>query len=229
MTNFKWIIGVALLLVCGQVAAETLSINPDELFQKLTNPNTAYLLLIVGIYGVLTELSHPGLVLPGLIGVIALTLAGYAMTFLPVNYVGLGLLIFGIVCMLSEIHITSYGVLGITGLVGFIVGSSMLYQSDDPNLQLSKLVIAITSLITLAFFLLIFRIVVRAHQRPVVTGKEALLNSTGTVFSAKGDTILVLITGEVWQARSKNVLSKGQRVKVINANGLFLEVEPTDK
>lgn len=229
MTNFKWILGIVLLMLSGLTLAETMTISPDDLLFKLVNPNTAYLLLIIGIYGILTELAHPGLVLPGLIGVVALLLAGYAMTFLPVNYVGLALLIFGIVCMLSEVHLTSYGVLGITGFVGFIVGSCMLYQSDDPNLQLSKLVILAMSLLTIAFFVLIFMVVMRAHKRPVVTGQEALLHSKGIVFNAKGDTILVLITGEIWQARSKTVLSKGQHVKVVKANGLFLDVEPIEK
>lgn len=228
MNNYRWIFSFVFLLFSGAAAAAA---QPDanDFLVRIINPNVAYLLLMIGIYGILTELSHPGLVIPGLVGVIALALAGYSMSFLPVNYVGLALLILGIVSMLSEVHFTSYGILGVTGFVGYIAGSLLLYQSDDPNLQLSMTIVFMMSFLTAVFIVILITVILRAHQRPVVTGQEALLHSKGVVRSIHHDKIQVLITGEIWQARSKSALTKGQHVKVVKADGLYLEVEPTDK
>lgn len=195
----------------------------------LVEPNMAYILLLIGIYGIIFEFAHPGSFLPGTVGAICLVLACYAMHLLPISYTGLALLLLGIIFMLSEMHVTSYGILGITGVIAFFIGSTMLFQSNDPALRLSLALIITMSTITAGFFLAIFMVTIRALKKPVVTGQEALIGSIGIVTDVNEQRILINLNGEIWQARSPYYLQKGQRVSVIKADGLFLVIEPINK
>jgi len=195
----------------------------------ITDPNIAYLLMLAAMYGLFFEISNPGLILPGVIGVIALLLMLYAFQLMPINYVGLALIVIGISFMIAEVYMPTFGVVGIGGIIAFVIGSIMLYDSNDPHFQVTRTLILLMSTITAAFIFLVLWLVIRAHQRKVVTGEEAMLGAQGIVISAESDQILVNVMGEVWTVKSDNKLSPGQRVTVVEAKGLTLKVQPIEK
>lgn len=207
-------------------------INPDWRYQFLsiiTDPTIAYILLLVGIYGLFFEFSTPGMVIPGVIGVIALLLALYAFQLLPINFAGFALLLLGIVCMIVEIYIASFGALGIAGIISFIVGSILLLDTGAEGFNIAWQMIAFMSLISTAFFLIVMNLAIRSQRKSVTTGREALLGSIGVVTEANDAAeIWVRILGEIWQAHSKVPLQIGQKVRVVKVSLLHLEVEPID-
>lgn len=203
--------------------------TPDwrsQFLSVITDPSVAYLLLMAGIYGLFLEFTNPGVILPGVLGTIALLIALYALQLLPVNYVGLALILLGMAFMISEIFITSYGVFGVGGVIAFLVGSVMLINTDVVGFGIPlPLIIGVTAMSASLIFL-ILRMAVRAQHSPEVTGREEVLVSTGEVIAIQEQRYLVRIKGEVWQAESTSTLQVGQSVRVININGLILQVEP---
>jgi membrane-bound serine protease (ClpP class) len=209
---------------------ETLS--PDWRYKFLafiTNPNIAYMLLLIAIYGLFFELSNPGLVLPGVAGSIALLLVLYAFQLMPINYVGLFLVLLGIAFMVFEVYVSSFGVIGIGGVIAFIIGSIMLFDMHDANYSLSWPLVITMSAITLAFFFMALNLVVRSQRNKPVSGKEGLIGSHGIVINVADEQITVRVLGEIWQATSSHLLKVGDIINVTRVNGLVLNVEPIGK
>src|SRR3990167_5027916 len=206
--------------------------KPDWHFQFLsiiTDPNIAYILLLLGIYGLFFEFMNPGFIVPGVIGGIALLLALFAFNLLPVNYAGLSLLLMGIVFIVSEIFITSYGVLGIGGVIAFVLGSIILFDVNSSGYYIAWQIILTMSLISVGFFLLILYLTINSFRQSVVTGQEGLLNKEGEVLEYKNNNdILIRTVGEIWHAHSSMPLHTGQRVKIVKIIGLTVSVEPVE-
>jgi membrane-bound serine protease (ClpP class) len=205
-------------------------IEPDwrmSFLSIITNPTVAYMLLLVGIYGLLLEGYHPGAILPGVVGAIAMLLALFAFQVLPVNYAGLGLILLGVVLMIAETFAPSFGVLGVGGVVAFVFGSIMLMDIDVPGYEINRGVIfglAAASALVLGFILWL---IWRARQAPVVTGGGALTGQIAEILEAsdsQGEG-WALVSGERWRVRSARPLAPGQRARVVRMQGLLLDVE----
>ena len=204
-------------------------IEPDwrtRLLSVIADPNIAYLLILIGIYGLIFEFYSPGLVLPGVIGAICLLLALFALQVLPVNYAGLALLVLGIIFMVSEAFMPSFGALGIGGLVAFVIGSILLIDTDMPGYGISLPLIMTVSAVSAVFFLGVIGMAIKARKQPVVSGQEELLGATGTVLNDFTTRGRVQIHGESWLARSASPRKRGQQVCVTQLDGLALRVEP---
>jgi membrane-bound serine protease (ClpP class) len=194
---------------------EAVTVMPDwrtELLAVITNPNVAFILLLVGVYGLVFEFLSPGAVAPGLIGAISLLVALFALNLLPINYAGAALVLFGIVLMIAEVHIGSFGAI-------------MLFPPGVPGFGLSAPVIAVVTFATACFFLLVLSMLLRSRRRPVVVGKEALTDAEGEVVAWDGHEGRVRINGEIWRARGASELQAGERIKVTDRDGLVLMVE----
>jgi membrane-bound serine protease (ClpP class) len=198
----------------------------NRLLAAITNPNIAYILLLVGLYGLLFEFISPGAVFPGVLGGIALMVGLYALNLLPVSYAGVGLVLLGIALMIAEAFLPSFGVLGIGGVVSFALGSLFLFRGDVPGFQLSWPVIATATVASAGFLVIALAAVWRAHRRAVVTGEAALLNSAGRVLwwaDGKGE---IQVMGERWAAKSSRDFAPGDRVRVLERQDLKLIVAP---
>lgn len=204
------------------------AIEPDwrnELLAIITNPNIAYILMLLGIYGLFFELANPGYVLPGVIGGISLLLALYALQVLPVNYAGVGLMFLGVALMVGELFMPSFGILGIGGLVSFVMGSILLFDRESGNLAVSLPLITAVSVLSAGFFLIVIRSLYASRQRPVVTGAEELIGATGTVAADFSGAGIIHIHGEQWNARSETPMRSGDSARVIGRDGLTLLIE----
>ncbi|MGA9854508.1 MAG: nodulation protein NfeD [Gammaproteobacteria bacterium] len=197
----------------------------------LTDPTVAYILLLIGIYGLVFEGYSPGGVLPGVAGAIALLLALYAFHILPVNFAGLALIVLGIILFVTETFVPAYGTLSIGGLAAFVFGSIILMDTGVPGFGVSRGLIAGISLSVALIIVTTLWLAVRAHRKPVVSGAEELLDDHGEAlqdFSANGDGT-VRIHSEIWNAHSKMHICAGEPVKVIRREGLKLIVEPIEQ
>lgn len=204
-------------------------IEPDwrnELLAVITNPNIAYILMLLGIYGLFFELANPGNILPGVIGGISLLLALYALQVLPVNYAGLGLMILGVCFMVGELFMPSLGILGVGGVIAFVIGSIILFDREGGNIAVSLPLIIAVSLLTAGFFFIVIRSVFTATRRPVVTGAEELIGATGRIISDFEGSGAMRIHGEQWQVRSNSPMREGDAARVVDREGLILQVEP---
>ncbi len=205
------------------------TIEPDwrnELLSVITNPNIAYILMLLGIYGLFFELANPGFVLPGVVGGICLLLALYALQVLPVNYAGLALMMLGIVFMIAEIFAPSFGALGFGGIIAFVIGSVILFDTEGSEIQVAIPIIVAVTVISSTFFLIVLRMIFAAHKKPVVSGVDEMLGSIGQVMEDFEESGRIHIHGETWQVQSKSPLRRGDQVKVIAIDGLILNVEP---
>jgi membrane-bound serine protease (ClpP class) len=204
-------------------------ITPDwrsSLLAIITNPNIAYVLMLVGIYGLILEFSNPGIILPGVVGTICLLMSLYAFQVLPINYAGLALLGIGLAFIIAEMFVSSGGILGLGGVVAFTVGSIMLF--DDEYIAVSIPLIGGTALVAGGFMLWILKKFSTLRHAQVVSGAEYMIGRTGTVikdFSGRGR---VEIDGESWLAESDQHLTAGQRIRVDAIDKLVLKVEPDD-
>jgi membrane-bound serine protease (ClpP class) len=206
--------------------------EPDWRFKFLaiiTNPTIAYMLMLVGIYGLLLEGYSPGAILPGTIGAISLLMALYAFQVLPVNYVGLALIALGIILMIAEALAPSFGVLGFGGVVGFVLGSILLMDSDVPGFGINVGVIAAAALAAALLMLLTIYLLYRSRRMPIATGDEGTVDGQVAVVKqfADGQGWAVL-TGETWRIESSAELTPGQRVRVVRHEGFRVVVEPID-
>lgn len=196
-----------------------------ELLNLITNPNIAYILLMIGIYGLILEFYNPGMGISGVIGVICLLLAAFAMHMLPINYAGLALLIVGIGLMMGEAFSPSFGILGIGGMVAFVLGSVMLMDSELPAYQISMPLIAALAATSFGIFVFVIGAALRARQTMVVSGAEAIIGAQAEAredFTGHGK---VHAMGEQWQAFSSEPVSKGQILRIVARDGLVLHVE----
>lgn len=209
---------------------EVVAIEPDwrtELLTVITNPNVAFVLMLLGIYGLIFEFINPGTVAPGLIGAISLLVALFALNMLPISYAGAGLILLGIGLMLAEAHIGSFGAIGIGGIVSFVIGAIMMFPHGTPGFDLSLSVVAAATATTAAFFLLLLSLLLRSRRRAVITGKEALVGADGEAVAWEGAEGRVRVHGEIWRARSAAPVTPGTRIKVTDRDGLVLVVEST--
>jgi membrane-bound serine protease (ClpP class) len=207
-------------------------IEPDwrtRLLSVIADPNIAYILILVGIYGLILEFYSPGFVLPGVVGAISLLLALFALQVLPVNYAGLALLMLGVAFMVAEAFAPSFGALGLGGLVAFAIGSIILIDTDMPGYGISLPLIITFTAVSGAFFLGVVGMAIKARQRPVVSGAEELLATEATVLQDFDDAGWIRIHGESWQAKTEVPLQRGQQVRVTRVDGLTLHVEPHEE
>jgi membrane-bound serine protease (ClpP class) len=205
------------------------TVPPDwrtELLALVTNPNVAFILLLIGVYGLILEFFNPGAVAPGLIGAISLFVALYALALLPINYAGAALVLIGIGLMIAEAHIGAFGAIGVGGVAAFVIGALMMFPSRTPGLALSYAVVIGTALCSAALFLLALAVLLRSRKRPVVTGGEALIGAAGEAVFWQGGEGRVRVKGEIWLARADAPLAAGTHVKVLDRDGLVLRVQP---
>ncbi len=202
----------------------------EKLMNVFSDPNLAYILLMIGFYGILFELYNPGAIFPGVVGGIGLILGLYALNALPVNYAGLALILFGIILLILEIKVTSYGLLTIGGVVSLVLGSLMLIKEDPifPLLKISLPLIITTVGLTVLFFLFILRAGVKAQLAKPVTGIEGFIGETGVVLKDLDPVGSIRVHGEIWEAHIKTSAEKieaGALVRVLEEKNFRLTVE----
>ncbi len=200
----------------------------QKLLSILSDPNLAYILLMLGIYGLFFELYNPGAIFPGVIGGICIILAFYSMHTLPVNYAGLALIIFAVILFLLEIKVVSHGVLTIGGIISLLLGSMMLIDEDSvlEAMEISMELIIIVVVLTSAFFLFAITFGIRAQRKKPVTGSEGIIGEIGIAISNIKPLGKVRVHGEFWNAECKDeVINKGDEVEVVSINHLTLIVK----
>ena len=197
----------------------------DRFLNVITDPNIAYVLMMLGMLGLFFELSNPGVTLPGVIGGICLILAFFAFQSLPINYAGLLLILFGIVLLIAEIKIVSHGVLAIGGMISMALGSLMLYDAPEVGFRVSWWIIGSMVLGTAGLFLFAVTAGVRALGRPALTGAEGLVGRTATVRERLGPEGQVFVSGEIWRAIAEGeAFEPGAQVRIVAVDGLTLKV-----
>ncbi|MFQ5896447.1 MAG: nodulation protein NfeD, partial [Nitrospinota bacterium] len=199
----------------------------QKVLSLLGNPNIAYLLMLLGFYGLFFELANPGAIFPGIVGGISLILGFYALQVLPINYAGLLLILLGLLFFLLEIKVPSYGALTIGGVIAMTLGSIMLIDSPAPYLRISLTVIIPAVAGTAAFFVLLIGMGIRAQHRQPVTGHEGLVNARGVVRTVVQPERpgKVFIHGELWDAEGTEAIPSGESVRVVAVEGLRLRVQ----
>jgi len=227
--------GKEITLYSGTEVLETRNaevINLDMSFKQkildlLSDPNIAYILLMIGIYGIMFELYNPGSIFPGVIGGISIIIAFYSLHTLPVNYAGLALIIFAVILFLLEIKVVSHGLLTIGGVISLILGSIMLINTET-TLEVFKIswqVILVIVILTTGFFIFAIGFGIKAQTRKPTTGTEGIIGETGETISDLDPEGQVRIHGEIWNAESlEGIISKGTKVKVIQISNLKLTV-----
>jgi len=195
-----------------------------ELLALITDPNVAYILLMIGLYGLILEFYNPGFGVPGVTGIICLLLAAYALQMLPVNYAGLALILLGIGLMVAEVFTPSIGVLGVGGVIAFVAGSIILFDSDLPGYQISIPIIAAFAAGSAALFLFATGTAIRARQLTVATGREAMIGANAEALEDFDRTGWVRAFGENWQARTDHAVRKGESLRIRAVEGLVLDV-----
>ena len=196
----------------------------QRILDIIASPNVAYVLMMLGLVGLFFELSNPGLILPGVVGSVSLVLALYAMQTLPINYAGLLLIILGVVLLIAEVNVMSYGLLAMSGAISIFLGSIMLIDSDDPAMQISKMILYPTLGMTFLFSIGSIYLAKKAHQLVTTTGMEGLLGEVGVVKETLNLEGRVLIHGEMWMAESDTAISVGEKVSVEVVKGLKIKV-----
>lgn len=210
-------------------AATVVEYQPDwrtRLLAVITDPAIAYLLLMLGFYGLLFELYSPGLIAPGVIGGISLLLALFALQLLPVSYAGLALMALGFGLLVAEHFAPGFGLLGLGGITAFALGSIMLIDTDAPGYRIPWQLIAGVTAASAGFLLVVLNFALRARHRPVVSGRDQLLGAIGEVRINADGRAFARVQGELWAVRAGVPLGQGQRVRVISLEGLVLSVEP---
>ncbi len=213
----------------NSLGAATAAVEPDwrtKLLSVITDPTIAYLLLLLGIYGIYFELTSPGFGVPGVAGSIALLLGMFALQLLPVSYAGVALIVLGFVLLVAEAMLPSFGALGVGGTIAFVIGSVMLIDTDTPGFGIPLGLIASVAVFNVLFVLLVLRLALKARTRPVVSGAEQLVGSVGEMLDVTADGAWMRLHGERWRVTSGTPLQPGQRVRVSGRAGLVLQVEP---
>jgi len=199
-----------------------------KILKTISNPNIAYILMMIGLAGLYFELAHPGAVFPGVVGGISLILAFFSFQTLPVNYAGILLIILAVIFFILEMKIASYGLLSIAGVVSFLLGSLMLFEGEAPGVKVSLSVLLPTFIFISAFFVAISALVFKSQISKSKSGAEGLVGETGIVKNDLMPEGKVFVHGELWKAISKNPVRAGTKVKVIKVTGLVVEVEQID-
>lgn len=200
-----------------------------RVLKTISNPNIAYVLLMIGLAGLYFELSHPGAIFPGVVGGIALILAFFSLQTLPVNTAGILLILLAVVFFILELKVTSYGMLSVAGVLSLVLGSLMLFKGAGPHFQLDWMVWVPTVVVISGFFIVLAFLVVRAHVKRPWTGEDGLIDKVGEVKMIEGYHGKVLIHGELWQAVFTEPVQNGEQVCVKSVDNLVLTVTPTSK
>jgi membrane-bound serine protease (ClpP class) len=200
-----------------------------KILKTISNPNIAYILMMIGLAGLYFEFSHPGAIFPGVIGAIALILAFFAMQTLPVNYAGILLIVLAIIFFIMEMKIISYGLLSVAGVVSLLLGSLMLFKGDGPDMKLSLQVLLPTIILISGFFVAVAGLVFRAQISKPTTGSTGLVGEIGVVKKALTPEGKVFVHGELWNARAKDPIDKDAKVRIVQVVNLILEVESADQ
>jgi membrane-bound serine protease (ClpP class) len=204
-------------------------VEPDwrtKVLEAISNPTVAYFLLLAGIYGLIFEGYNPGAMVPGVVGAVCLLLALFALQVLPVNYVGLALIVLGLLLIIGETLVPSFGVLGLGGIIAFVFGSVILMDTDVPGFGLPVGIVVTTATIAGSLLMATVWFTIRSRQHSVVSGAEELVGMQGEALEDFHDIGAVWVHGERWRARSVVPITKGQRIKVRSLDGLTVEVEP---
>ena len=191
----------------------------NRLLSVLANPSMALVLMLIGIYGLFFEFNNPGLVLPGVAGVVCLLLAAYAFHLLPVNYAGLALIIVGIGFIVGEAFVPSYGSLGVGGVFAFVAGALMLIDADAGDLGVPWPLVAFLAIVTAVLLFVVARMALRARRAPIVSGLTTLIGANGEMLEECEETGWASIRGETWRVRSVGHLARGQRIQVVDVDG----------
>ncbi|TDJ15996.1 MAG: nodulation protein NfeD [Gammaproteobacteria bacterium] len=216
-----------LTLNTGDWTVETL--EPDwrnQLLAVLTNPNVAYILMLLGIYGLILELYNPGALIPGIVGAISLVLALYAFHVLPVNYAGVALILIGVALIVAELFLPSFGVIGIGGVAAFVIGSIILMDTDIEGYGVSMPLVITVGVAAAALFTATVLLAVRQRKRPIVSGREEMIGARAEALESFSETGQVRAHGEIWSARASQPVVLGQSLRIMDIDGLILEVEP---
>lgn len=219
-------------LVLATADAEIIRLEPDwrtRVLSVLTNPNVAYILMLIGIYGLIFEFASPGSMVPGVLGAIALVLALFAFQALPISYAGLALVLLGLAFMVAEAFVASFGILGIGGVISFVIGSIMLFDTGSPAFRISLALIAGFAIVSVLLLAGLVAMLLRSRRRPVTGSADDLLGARGEAVYAFTGRGQVRLRGEIWNADSREPLAADQPVRVIARHGLRLEVEPLRK
>jgi membrane-bound serine protease (ClpP class) len=207
-------------------------VEPDwrtQLLAVITDPSIAYILMLIGIYGLFFELSNPGFVLPGVAGAICLLLALYSFQLLPVSYTGIALILLGIAFMIAEAFFPSFGALGIGGIIAFAAGSLMLIETDLPGYGIPLSLVAGVTLASAVFLVFVVGAALKAYRSPIVSGREALVGATGEMLEDAAAEGMARVQGELWKVRCAQPLLRGQKVRVTGIDGLVLQVTSAEK
>ncbi|MDJ0806142.1 MAG: nodulation protein NfeD [Gammaproteobacteria bacterium] len=206
-------------------------VQPDwrsELLSLLSNPNVAYVLMLVGIYGLIYEFANPGSILPGTAGAISLLLAFYAFHVLPVNTAGMALILLGLALMIGEAFVPSFGALGIGGVIAFVAGSLILIDTDQPGYGISLPLIFTVAVASAFLLVFVVGMALKSRRRPVVSGREELLGADAVAIEGFTRDGPVHAHGEVWRAHTDQPVTKAQRVKITGRDGMVLQVTPIE-
>jgi len=221
----------SLLAKLGKPNAELRALEMDwrtRLLAVITNPTVAYLLVLVGIYALIFEFMNPGLILPGVVGAIALLLALYALHLLPVNYAGLALMLLGIAFMIAEAFLPSFGAIGVGGIVAFALGSLLLIEDTElPGFEIPYALIAGVTAASAGFLIVVLGMLARSRRRAVVSGREEMIGATGEALADFDGEGWARVHGEQWKVRTSRPVRRGQKLRVTGMQGLILSVEPT--
>ena len=194
-----------------------------SILEFAATPTTTYVFLLLGIYGILFECMNPGLIFPGVIGLLALILSIYGLTTIGVSWVGLTLFILGLVCLLLSLFIKRFGSLALLGIAGLFIGAYFMFDASVMRVGIG--VIIFFTILTAAFFLVVMKLAVRSQKKPVITGGEDLIGQVAEVSSVSVQGATVKLLGESWTAQCSTALTIGDKVRIVKRNGLVLFVE----
>jgi len=200
-----------------------------KILKTISNPNIAYILMMIGLAGLYFELSHPGAVLPGVVGGISIILAFFAFQTIPVNYAGFLLIVLALIFFIMEMNIASYGLLSIAGITALLLGSIMLFENSGTGMRLSWQVLISTLVLISGFFVVVSGLVFKSHLSKPRTGARGLIGEIGVVRELLMPEGKVFVHGELWKATSKDPIQTGTRVRVVKIVNLVLEVEPVER
>lgn len=200
-----------------------------KILNALADPNIAYILMLLGVYGLIFELSSPGSILPGVVGAICIILAFYSFQALPINYAGLLLILAAIIMFIAEIKVPSYGLLTVGGVISMVLGSLMLIRTDIPSMQVSLWVILPTAVATAGFFVLVIGMAWKTHKKKSVAGIEGFIGVSGIAKTEINPSGQILIQGELWEAESSEPIREGETIEVTAIEGLKLRIKRSYK
>ncbi len=201
----------------------------ERLFSVLANPNIAYLLMALGALGLYVEISHPGGILPGVVGVIFLLLGLYSVSVLPVSWAGVALIFVALMLFILEVKVTSYGLLTVGGVISFVLGSLMVFDGPIPAMRVSLGVVLPTAVVVAFATVFLLTRVIRAHRERPMTGKEGMIGEVGRAISDLSPDGKVAVHGEYWDARSTGgEIAAGSRIEVVTVRGRTIDVVASD-